>query len=42
MYKYIKCIIRRWKNNVRFRYDVNYNYNNKSIEMYIMNNGYEQ
>lgn len=41
MYKYIKYIIRRLKYNVRFRYDANYNYDNKYIEMYIVNNGYE-
>lgn len=41
MYKYIKYIIRRYKNSVRFRYDKNYNYDNKYIEMYIINDGYE-
>ena len=41
MLRYIKCIIIRLKHNTRFRYDINYKYNNNNIEMYIMNNGCE-
>jgi hypothetical protein len=42
MYRYIKCILIRLKYNLRFRHDIDYKYDNKHIEMYIINNGYEQ